>query len=61
MMAIAKSRHSMRTSLRGILAVSIAFWVVWCSADKKGNYEFDRAAPSEFFLVPVDVLTVTVW
>jgi len=50
----------MRTSLSWILTVTIVLGVVGC-AEKKGNYEVDLMAPSEFFLGPEDVLKVTVW
>jgi polysaccharide export outer membrane protein len=50
----------MRTSLSWTLTVTIVLGVVGC-AEKKGNYEVDLMAPSEFFLGPEDVLKVTVW
>jgi polysaccharide biosynthesis/export protein len=50
----------MCTSLSRILIVTIMLGVVGC-AEKKGNYEVDLTAPSEFLLGPEDVLKVTVW
>lgn len=60
MMVIAGSRHGMRTSLSWILVATVVLGVVGC-AEKRGDYEVDLTAPSEFFLGPEDVLRVTVW
>ncbi len=59
-MVIAGSRHRMRTSLSWILVATVVLGVVGC-AEKRGDYEVDLTAPSEFFLGPEDVLKVTVW
>ena len=60
MMVIARSRHRICASLRWILVSTVVLGVVGC-AEKRGDYEVDLTAPSEFFLGPEDVLKVTVW
>jgi polysaccharide export outer membrane protein len=50
----------MHTLLSWILVVTVVLEAVGC-AEKRGNYEVDLTAPSEFFLGPEDVLKVTVW
>lgn len=59
-MVIARSRHGMRASLSWILVSTVVLGVLGC-AEKRGDYEVNLTAPSEFFLGPEDVLKVTVW
>jgi polysaccharide export outer membrane protein len=50
----------MRASLSWILVSTVVLGVLGC-AEKRGDYEVNLTAPSEFFLGPEDVLKVTVW
>jgi polysaccharide export outer membrane protein len=59
-MVIAGSSHRMRTFLSWILIAPVVLGVAGC-AEKRGDYEVDLIAPSEFPLGPEDVLKVTVW